>query len=105
MTAATVRFATADDAEAILRFIRGLAAYEREPDAVKATAAGLRAQMESASPPFECLIADDGRTPIGFALFYRSYSTWIGQPSALISGIVSSSTIVSACRRGSAANR
>ena len=84
MTAATVRFATADDAEAILRFIRGLAAYEREPDAVKATAAGLRAQMESASPPFECLIADDGNTPIGFALFYRSYSTWIGQPALFL---------------------
>lgn len=84
MTAATVRFATADDAEVILRFIRGLAEYEREPDAVKATAAGLRAQMESASPPFECLIADDGNTPIGFALFYRSYSTWLGQPALFL---------------------
>jgi GNAT superfamily N-acetyltransferase len=84
MTAATVRFATADDAKVILRFIRGLAEYEREPDAVKATAAELRAQMQSASPPFECLIADDGRTPIGFALFYRSYSTWIGQPALFL---------------------
>jgi GNAT superfamily N-acetyltransferase len=84
MIAATVRFATADDAEVILRFIRGLAEYEREPDAVKATAAELRAQMQSASPPFECLIADEGRTPIGFALFYRSYSTWIGQPALFL---------------------
>jgi len=84
MTPATVRFATADDAEVILRFIRGLAAYEREADAVIATAAGLRAQMESASPPFECLIADDGDTPIGFAVFYRSYSTWLGQPSLFL---------------------
>jgi len=84
MTPATVRFATADDAEVILRFIRGLAAYEREADAVIATAAGLRAQMESASPPFECLIADDGDTPIGLAVFYRSYSTWLGQPSLFL---------------------
>jgi GNAT superfamily N-acetyltransferase len=84
MIAATVRFATADDAEVILRFIRGLAEYERERDAVKATAAELRAQIESASPPFECLIADEGRTPIGFALFYRSYSTWIGQPALFL---------------------
>jgi GNAT superfamily N-acetyltransferase len=84
MPAATVRFATADDAEIILCFIRGLAEYEREPDAVEATAAGLRAQIESASPPFECLIANDGHTPIGFALFYRSYSTWLGQPALFL---------------------
>ena|SRR5258708_6553283 len=84
MHAPTIRFATAADAEVILRFIRGLAAYEREPDAVKATAAGLRAQIESASPPFECLIANDGDTPLGFALFYRSYSTWLGQPALFL---------------------
>ncbi len=84
MLAPTIRFATAADAEVILRFIRGLAAYEREPDAVKATAAGLRAQIESASPPFECLIANDGDTSLGFALFYRSYSTWLGQPALFL---------------------
>jgi GNAT superfamily N-acetyltransferase len=84
MTAVTIRFATADDAEIILRFIRGLAAYEREPDAVKATAAGLRSQMESTSPPFECLIANDADEPIGFALFYRSYSTWLGKPALFL---------------------
>ncbi len=76
----SVRAATPDDAETILRFIRGLAEYEREPDAVKATAADLRAQMASAAPPFECLLAEDGTNAIGFALFFRSYSTWLGQP-------------------------
>ena len=80
MKVTSIRFATPDDADLILRFIRGLATYEREPDAVKATAAELRAQMKSASPPFECLIAQDARTPVGFALFYRSYSTWLGRP-------------------------
>jgi len=76
----SVRPATPADAETILRFIRGLAGYEREPDAVRATAGDLCAQMASAAPPFECLIAQDGTNPIGFALFYRSYSTWLGQP-------------------------
>jgi GNAT superfamily N-acetyltransferase len=75
-----IRFATPDDAETILRLIRGLAEYEREADAVKATAAGLRAQMECESPPFECLIAECEGKAIGFALFFRSYSTWLGQP-------------------------
>jgi GNAT superfamily N-acetyltransferase len=76
----SVRTATPDDAATILCFIRGLAEYEREPDAVKATAGELRAQMSSAAPPFECLIAEDGTEPIGFALFFRTYSTWLGQP-------------------------
>ncbi len=75
-----IRFAIPADAETIMRFIRGLAAYERAEDAVRATASELRAQMESAAPPFECLIAELGATPVGFALFYRSYSTWLGQP-------------------------
>jgi GNAT superfamily N-acetyltransferase len=76
----SVRTASPDDAATILRFIRGLAEYEREPDAVKTTAAELSSQMSSAAPPFECLIAEDGTDPIGFALFFRSYSTWLGQP-------------------------
>ena len=76
----SVRTATPDDAEVILSFIRGLAEYERESDAVRVTADELRAQMAGTSPPFECLIADEKTNPIGFALFFRSYSTWLGQP-------------------------
>jgi GNAT superfamily N-acetyltransferase len=79
MPSVSIRSATPDDANLILRFISGLADYEREPDAVKVTAAELRGQMQSASPPFECLIAEHESIPIGFALFYRSYSTWLGE--------------------------
>jgi GNAT superfamily N-acetyltransferase len=75
-----IRFATPDDAETILRFIRGLAEYEHEAGSVHATAAELRAQMMAEHPPFECLIAEDASGPIGFALFYRAYSTWLGHP-------------------------
>ncbi|MBF6571361.1 MAG: GNAT family N-acetyltransferase [Candidatus Binataceae bacterium] len=77
---ATIRFATPDDAVTIERFIRGLADYEREPGAVCATAAVLRTQMMAENPPFECLLAEHGGAPIGFALFYRAYSTWLGHP-------------------------
>jgi GNAT superfamily N-acetyltransferase len=76
----TIRFATARDAETILHFIRALAEFEREPDAVQATPAGLRAQMEDRNPPFECLIAEDKGEAVGFALFFRTYSTWSGCP-------------------------
>lgn len=76
----TIRFATAHDAAAILRFIKGLAEFQRDPDAVRVTAEDLGAQLREPNPPFECLLAEDGATPVGFALFYRNYSTWTGRP-------------------------
>lgn len=76
----TIRFATSRDAATILELIRGLAEYEREPAAVEVTTDRLRHQMDSANPPFECLIAEFDAAPVGFALFFRNYSTWRGSP-------------------------
>jgi GNAT superfamily N-acetyltransferase len=81
LTAMThVRFATPIDAGTVLRLIHALAEHAREPDAVKVDQATLAAQMSSASPPFECLLAEDahGET-LGFALFFHTYSTWRGK--------------------------
>lgn len=76
----SIRRAGPDDAAEIYRFIKLLAAYEREPDAVEATPESLRAQLSAARPPFECLLAEcDGRA-IGFALFFHNFSTWRGRP-------------------------
>jgi GNAT superfamily N-acetyltransferase len=75
----TIRFAVPADAGTIMRFIRGLAEYEHLPDAVKVTASDIRAQMESSDPPFECLLAEYESVPVGFALFFRNYSTWTGR--------------------------
>ena len=75
-----IRFAEPDDAATLLRFIRELAEYEREPGAVEATEPGLRAQLASDRPPFECLLAERGDEALGFALFFQSYSTWKGRP-------------------------
>lgn len=75
-----IRPALPADAGLVLRFIRELAEYEREPLAVEATEQGLREQLQSSDPPFECLLAElDGRA-CGFALFFQSYSTWRGRP-------------------------
>lgn len=76
----TIRFATPADAPTLLAFIRELAVYEREPDAVEVDAATLAAQMAEPSPPFECLLAEDERgRALGFALFFHTYSTWRGR--------------------------
>ncbi len=75
-----VRRATPDDAELIHHFVCELARYEKEPDAVKATPDSLRAQLCASHPPFECLVAELGGVPVGFALFFANYSTWRGRP-------------------------
>ena len=73
-----IRPATRDDVPTILRFIRELATYEREPDAVTATEAMLaRALFEDHAA--EALIAERGDTAIGFALFFHNFSTWEGK--------------------------
>lgn len=75
----TIRFATATDAGIIVNFICALAEYERVPAAVKVTTDEIRAQMQSGDPPFECLLAEYESNPVGFALFFRNYSTWTGR--------------------------
>jgi GNAT superfamily N-acetyltransferase len=74
-----IRFATVADAATILRFIRGLAEYEKEPHAVQTSEQTLRDQLSSPNPPFECLIAERDGTQEGFALFFHTYSTWRGR--------------------------
>ncbi len=79
-TAITIRPATERDVPLILSFIRQLAEYERLLDAVKATEETLRSTLFGAKPVGEVLIADDGGTPVGFALFFQNYSTFLAQP-------------------------
>ncbi len=76
----TVRQASPDDAEQVLGFIRDLAAYERAPEAVRATAQDLRAALAGSDPRVRVLMADWDRQPAGFALFFRQFSTWEGKP-------------------------
>ena len=74
-----IRAATTEDAACILGFIRALAEYEREPDAVEVDEATLARQLAESPPPFECLIAELAGRPAAFALFFHTYSTWRGK--------------------------
>lgn len=75
----TVRSAVPDDVATVLRFIRALADYEREPDAVEATEPMLHAALFGPAPAAEVLIAERAGTSIGFALFFHTFSTWTGR--------------------------
>jgi GNAT superfamily N-acetyltransferase len=82
-----IRKATAADVPVILNFIRALAAYERAPDAVKATEADLREHGFGANPYFECLIAEEDGRAEGFAFYFFDYSTWMGRPGIYLEDI------------------
>jgi GNAT superfamily N-acetyltransferase len=72
----TIRPATPTDIPQILQFIRDLATYELEPEAVLATEADLLRDGFGPNPRFHCLIADVDQKPAGFALYFHNYSTW-----------------------------
>jgi GNAT superfamily N-acetyltransferase len=77
-----LRPATPADVPQVLRFIRDLAVYEREPDAVLATEADLLRDGFGETKRFDCIMAEltgTGPTiPAGFALYFHNYSTWRG---------------------------
>lgn len=75
----TIRSAISADVPQILRFVRELAEFEREPDAVEATEPMLEEALFGDRPAAEALIAEVDGTPAGFALFFHNFSTWTGK--------------------------
>ena len=76
-----IRPAVKADVPLILRFIRELAEYERLLHEVVATEEKLRDTLFGARPAAEVVIAEDADgEPLGFALFFHNYSTFLAQP-------------------------
>jgi GNAT superfamily N-acetyltransferase len=78
-----IRPARPDDVPTILALVRDLAAYEREPDAVVTTEAGLEAALFDERAALFGLIAEhpgeNGPIIAGFALWFLNFSTWMGR--------------------------
>jgi GNAT superfamily N-acetyltransferase len=68
------------DLPLVLQFIRELADYEQLSDDVEATEDILRASLFGPSPAAEVVIAYAGDSPAGFAIFFQSFSTFLGRP-------------------------
>ena len=83
----TIRPATEQDVPLILNFIRALAEFEREPDAVTATEADLLRDGFGANPYYHCLIAEQDGKPAGFAFYFFNYSTWTGRPGLYLEDV------------------
>ena len=77
----TIRRGTRRDVPTILALIRGLAEYERLAHECVATPAGIRRDGFGPRRYFETLICRRGGRPIGFALYFFTYSTFLGRPT------------------------
>ncbi len=79
--ALSIRRGTRRDVPTIVALIRGLAVYERLVHEVEITPAQARRHGFGRRPYFETLICRRGRRPVGFALYFFTYSTFLGRPS------------------------
>src|SRR5688572_21260045 len=75
----TIRPPGPDDVPTIFACIRGLAAYERLAHEVTATETELRESLFGDRPQAEVLLALEGDTALGFALFFHNYSTFLAR--------------------------
>jgi GNAT superfamily N-acetyltransferase len=75
-----IRFAAAADVPLILHFVRSLARYEKLEHEVVADEAALHATLFGPRPAAEVVLAELAGAPVGFALFFTSYSTFLARP-------------------------
>ena len=95
-----IRRGTKHDVAVILRLIRGLAEYERLAHEVEATAARVRAHGFGRRRYFETLICRRGGRPVGFALYFFTYSTFLARPTLYLEDL-----FVLPAERGAGAGR
>jgi GNAT superfamily N-acetyltransferase len=72
--------AAESDVPLILSFIRKLAEYEKLSHLVVATEENVREHVFGANPVAEVLLAYWDEEAVGFALYFRNFSTFLGQP-------------------------
>jgi len=74
-----IRPATASDASQILTFITELAIYERAGHEVKASTNDIQRSLFADNAPARALMCLHDGQPIGYAVYFYSYSTWLGR--------------------------
>ncbi len=79
-----LRPATPADVPVILQLVRALAEYERAPDAVVATEQDFLRHGFGPAPRFSVLLAEQDGEVAGFALWFFTFSTWLGRPGLFL---------------------
>ncbi|MFL1894248.1 N-acetyltransferase family protein [Aquimarina sp. 2-A2] len=87
----SIRNATPEDMPQVLKLIRELAAFEKEPNAVEIDEKELVTEGFGEHPLFQCIVAEVKGEIVGTAIFYYRFSTWQGRSIHLEDLIVTSS--------------
>ena len=79
--------ATEDDVPLVLKLVKKLAEYERLSHEVVATEEDFRKALFSPDRVAEALLAFRGAEPVGFALYFSTFSTFVGRPGIYLEDI------------------
>ena len=96
----TIRKATTEDTTLILHFVTELAIYEKAEYEVVATESDIRKTLFGENASAHALICSIDDKPIGFAVYFYNYSTWLGK-----NGLYLEDLYVSSKHRGSGAGK
>ncbi|WP_278404554.1 GNAT family N-acetyltransferase [Pseudoalteromonas ruthenica] len=104
MSQVFIRDAEINDVPLIYHFINQLAIYEKEPDAVTATEQDIERTLFGEGATAHSVICFDSEAPdaepIGFAVYFFNYSTWLGR-----NGLYLEDLYVSEDKRGRGAGK
>jgi GNAT superfamily N-acetyltransferase len=95
-----IRKAKREDSALILRFVKELARYEKAEDEVFATESSIDNSIFGKDSSTKAIICEKGGEPIGFAVYFFNYSTWLGK-----NGLYLEDLYVSHSERGSGAGK
>lgn len=87
MSGLTIEFAARADVGLVLEFIRDLAEYEKLRDHAVATEADIEKALFGPKPAAECLIARQAGEPVGFAIFFHNFSTFVGRAGLYVEDV------------------
>jgi len=74
-----IRQACAEDSPLILKFITDLAIYENAKHEVLASEADIKQSLFASESTTRALICNVNNEPIGYAVYFFNYSTWLGK--------------------------
>lgn len=85
--AVTIRDAVPDDAALVAQFVRALAAYENLLHELRGTEADLSRALFATTPRAWALFAECDRQPVGFAVWFYTFSTFAAKPGLYVEDV------------------
>jgi GNAT superfamily N-acetyltransferase len=75
----TISPATRNDLQTIVDLVRALAVYEKLEHLMVSSVEDFERELFGSDARIECVIAREGETPVGFALYFHNFSTFLGR--------------------------